>query len=247
MGCAMELFQRGKLNKDTTGKELKWGDSDIIVELAQKTGKREGFGNDLAEGSMRLSKKFGAPELSMSVKGQEIPAYDPRGAQGQGLQFSTTNRGGCHVRGYMISPEILGVPEKLDRFSIEKKEVWVKIFQDLTATIDSIGLCLFTSFAIGASEYAALLSTATGINYTADEVMVIGDRIWNLERLFNLKAGFTAKDDTLPPRLIKEPMPEGPSKGYVVQLDKMLPKYYAHRGWDPKGVPTKEKLNQLGI
>ena len=247
IGCAMELYEKGKVSKDAAGRELNWGDPDVIVELTEKTGKREGFGDDLAEGSLRLAEKYGAPEISMSVKGQELPAYDPRGAQGQGLQYATTNRGGCHVRGYLISPEILGIPEKLDRFSIEGKEVWVKNFQDLTAVIDSSGMCLFTSFALGAQEYAALLASATGIDWTGDELMVIGDRIWNVERLFNIKAGFTAEDDTLPPRLLKEPMPEGPSKGYVVQLDKMLPKYYEVRGWDANGVPTKEKLEQLGI
>nr|MDO8076879.1 aldehyde ferredoxin oxidoreductase family protein [Candidatus Freyarchaeota archaeon] len=247
IGCAMELYEKGKVSKDAAGRELNWGDPDVIVELTEKAGKREGFGDDLAEGSLRLAEKYGAPEISMSVKGQELPAYDPRGAQGQGLQYATTNRGGCHVRGYMISPEILGIPEKLDRFSIEGKEVWVKNFQDLTAVIDSSGMCLFTSFALGAQEYAALLASATGIDWTGDELMVIGDRIWNVERLFNIKAGFTAEDDTLPPRLLKEPMPEGPSKGYVVQLDKMLPKYYEVRGWDANGVPTKEKLEQLGI
>lgn len=248
IGCAMELYQRGKVTKEKVGKELNWGDGDAIVEFTEKMGKREGFGDDLAEGSLRLAEKYGAPELSMSVKGQELPAYDPRGAKGHGLQYATTNRGGCHVRGYMISPEILGVPEKLDRFAIEGKETWVKTFQDLTAVIDSSGMCLFTSFAIGAPEYAALLSTATGFKeWTADEIMVIGDRIWNVERLFNLKAGFTSEDDTLPPRLLKEPMPEGPAKGNVVPLDKMLPKYYQVRGWDAQGVPTNEKLKALGI
>ncbi len=247
IGCAMELYQRGKLKKDKIGRELNWGDGDAIVELTEKAGKREGFGNDLAEGSLRLAEKYGAPELSMSSKGQELPAYDPRGAKGHGLHYATCTSGGNHVRGYMISPEILGIPEKLDRFATEGKEVWVKNFQDLTAVIDSIGMCLFTSFAIGAPEYTALLAAATGINFTVEEVMKIGERIWNVERLFNIKAGFTAEDDTLPKRLLKEPMPEGPAKGHVVELDKMLPKYYKVRGWDENGVPTKEKIKELGI
>ncbi|MEM2144690.1 MAG: aldehyde ferredoxin oxidoreductase C-terminal domain-containing protein, partial [Candidatus Jordarchaeaceae archaeon] len=247
IGCAMELYQRGKLNKSKAGRELKWGDGDAIVELTEKTAKREGIGNDLAEGSLKLAEKYGAPELSMSVKGQELPAYDARGIQGHGLHYATNNTGGNHVRGYMVSPEILGVPEKLDRFATEGKEVWVKNFQDLTAVIDSSGMCLFTSFALGATEYAALLASATGFNYTADEIMKIGDRIWNIERMFNIKAGFTSEDDTLPSRLLKEPMPEGPSKGYVVKLAEMLPKYYKVRGWDANGVPTKEKLKELGI
>lgn len=247
IGCAMELYQRGKLKKDKAGKELKWGDGDAIVELTEKTAKREGLGNDLAEGSLRLAQKYGAPELSMSVKGEETPAYDPRGIQGHGLHYASNNTGGNHVRGYMISPEILGIPQKLDPFVTEGKETWCKLIQDLTAVIDSSGMCLFTSFAIGAPEYAALLAPATGFDFTPDELLATGERIWNIERLFNIKAGLTSKDDTLPPRLLKEPMPEGPAKGLVVMLDKMLPKYYKARGWDANGVPTKETLRKLGI
>ncbi len=247
IGCAMELYQRGKVSKDVAGKELKWGDGDAIVDYTKKAAYREGFGNDLAEGSLRLAEKYGAPELSMSVKGQELPAYDARGIQGHGLHYATNNTGGNHVRGYMISPEILGIPEKLDRFATEGKETWVKNFQNLTAVIDSSGMCLFTSFALGAVEYASLLASGTGFDYTADEIMTIGDRIWNVERLFNIKAGFTSEDDTLPPRLLKEPMPEGASKGYVVYLDKMLPAYYKVRGWDENGEPTEKKIKELGI
>jgi aldehyde:ferredoxin oxidoreductase len=247
IGCAMELYQRGKLKKDKAGKELKWGDGDAIVELTEKTAKREGLGNDLAEGSLRLAQKYGAPELSMSVKGEETPAYDPRGIQGHGLHYASNNTGGNHVRGYMISPEILGIPQKLDPFVTEGKETWCKLIQDLTAVIDSSGMCLFTSFALGAPEYAALLASSTGFNFTPDELLTTGERIWNIERLFNIKAGFTSKEDTLPPRLLKEPMPEGPAKGLVVMLDKMLPNYYKARGWDANGVPTKERLKKLGI
>jgi aldehyde:ferredoxin oxidoreductase len=247
IGCAMELYQRGKLKKDKVGKELKWGDGDAVVELTEKTAKREGLGNDLAEGSLRLAQKYGAPELSMSVKGEETPAYDPRGIQGHGLHYASNNTGGNHVRGYMISPEILGIPQKLDPFVTEGKETWCKLIQDLTAVIDSSGMCLFTSFALGAPEYAALLASGTGFDFTPDELLATGERIWNIERLFNIKAGFTSKNDTLPPRLLKEPMPEGPAKGLVVMLDKMLPNYYKARGWDANGVPTKERLKKLGI
>jgi aldehyde:ferredoxin oxidoreductase len=247
IACAMELYQRGKLKKDKTGKELKWGDGDAIVELTEKTAKREGLGNDLAEGSLRLAQKYGAPELSMSVKGEEMPAYDPRGIQGHGLHYASNNTGGNHVRGYMISPEILGVPQKLDPLVTEGKETWCKLLQDLTAVIDSSGMCLFTSFALGAPEYASLLSSGTGFDFTPDEILATGERIWNIERLFNIKAGITSKQDTLPPRLLKEPMPEGPAKGFVVMLDKMLPNYYKARGWDANGVPTKERLRKLGI
>ncbi|MDI6630908.1 MAG: aldehyde ferredoxin oxidoreductase C-terminal domain-containing protein, partial [Thermoanaerobacteraceae bacterium] len=190
---------------------------------------------------------YGVPELSMSVKKQELPAYDPRGVQGHGLEYATSNRGGCHVRGYMISPEVLGLPEKLDRFSVEGKAAWVKAFQDFTAVIDSLGLCLFTSFALGAQDYAQLLNAAAGTDYTAETLLAAGDRIWNVEKLFNLKAGIDGSQDTLPRRLLEEGIPGGPSKGSVSRLPEMLPEYYKVRGWDEKGIPTPEKMKELEL
>ena len=248
IAAAMELYERGYIPKeDLDGPELKFGSAEAIVEYTRKMGLREGFGDKLAEGSYRLAAAYGHPELSMSVKKQELPAYDPRGAQGHGLEYATSNRGGCHVRGYMISPEILGAPEKIDPQVLEGKPTWVKTFQDLTAFIDASGLCLFSSFALGADEYGALASAATGWEMDANEVLKIGERIWNLERLFNLREGFTKDDDTLPERLLKEPMPEGPNKGTVHKLGELLPEYYKVRGWDENGVPTEEKKKELGL
>lgn len=247
LACAIELYQKGYLPKDQAGMELRFGDGDLLVKAVEITAHRQGLGNLLAEGSFRLASEFGHPELSMSTKGQEYPAYDPRGAQGIGLNYATSNRGGCHVRGYMISPEILGVPQKLDPFVTAGKAAWTKTFQDLTAAWDSSGVCLFTTFAIGAPELADMLRYATGVDYTAEKVMEVGERIWNLERMFNLRAGITPEQDTLAPRLLKEPMPEGPAKGLVVKLDEMLPEYYRLRGWGPDGIPLKETLERLGL
>lgn len=248
IAAAMELYEKGYIKaEEVDGTELKFGNADAIVEWTRKMGAGEGFGAKLAQGSYRLAESYGAPELAMTVKKQELPAYDPRGIQGHGVQYATSNRGGCHVRGYLISPEILGLPEKLDRFSLEGKQVWAKIFQDLTASIDSTGMCLFTSFALGAADYADLMSAATGVDCTADDVLKAGDRIYNLERLFNLKAGLTKADDTLPKRLLAEPMPEGPTKGWVHKLDELLPLYYQARGWDANGVPTADKLKELDL
>jgi aldehyde:ferredoxin oxidoreductase len=241
IGCAMELSERDKL------KGPKFGDEKAVVELTQKTAMRDGLGEKLAEGSARLAKECGMPELSMSVKGLEIPAYDPRGVQGQGLAYATSNRGGCHLKAYMIAPEVLGVPTLVERFSTSGKPETVIIFQDLVAAIDSLALCEFTSFALETVQYAKLLSSATGIEFTDEDMMTIGERIWNLERLYNLREGFSAEDDTLPKRLLEEPMPEGPSKGRVNMLSKMLPSYYSFRGWNSKGEPTKEKLKELGL
>ena len=241
IGCAMELSERGKL------KGPKFGDVKAVTELTEKTATRDGIGDELAEGSARMAKKYGAPELSMSVKGLELPAYDPRGVQGHGLAFATSNRGGCHLRAYMIAPEVLGVPKLMERFSTSGKPEMTVIFQNLVATIDSLILCEFTSFALETVQYAKLLSAATGTEFTDEKLMTIGERIWNLERLYNLREGLSAKDDTLPERLLKEPMPEGPSKGRVNMLPKMLPSYYVFRGWNSKGVPTKEKMRELGL
>ena len=183
----------------------------------------------------------------MSVKRLEMPAYDPRGVQGHGLHYATSNRGGCHVRGYMISVEILGIPEKLDRFSLEGKAVWVKKFQDMTAVIDSLGLCLFTSFALGPDDYKDMFNAIVGEDWTTDKLLEAGERIWNLERTFNLKAGIQPEEDKLPKRLLEEPIPDGPSKGHVHRLPELLPQYYEERGWDEKGRPTEAKLAGLGI
>ena len=247
IGCAMELYEKGAIDKSLCGLDLSFGNVDALVELTEKTGNRVGFGDELAEGSYRLAEKYGMPELSMTVKKQEIPAYDPRGIQGIGLNYATANCGAAHVRGYTISPEVLGVPEKIDQHTTEGKEAWVKGFQDLTAAIDSAGVCLFTTFGLGAPEIAAQLAANTGLDYTAESIVMIGEKVHNLERLFNLKAGFSMADDTLPTRLLEVPIPSGPSKGRISHLSKMLPLYYQARGWDKAGVPTESKLIELGL
>ncbi|HHY93340.1 MAG TPA: aldehyde ferredoxin oxidoreductase, partial [Firmicutes bacterium] len=247
IACAMDLYENGVLDEATVGRSLHFGDAAAIVQLTEDTGYKRGFGADLALGSYRLGEKYGHPELSMSVKKQEMPAYDGRVLQGMGLEYATSNRGGCHVRGYLTSPEVLGIPEKLDPDSTAEKPAWLKTFQDLTAALDSSGICLFTTFAIGAPEIAAMLSAATGVAYSVEEFLAAGDRIWNLERLFNLAAGLSAADDTLPPRLLEEPVASGPAKGKVSKLAEMLPNYYAVRGWTPEGVPTPEKLASLEL
>lgn len=247
IACAMELYENGYLSKEEAGCDLNFGNAEAMVELTRKTAYREGLGDLLAEGSYRLAEKFGHPELSMSVKKQEMPAYDPRGVKGIGLNYATSNRGGCHVRGYTISPEVLGIPEKLDNLTTAGKPGWVKLFQDLTAAVDASGICLFCTFGIGAPELARQLTTATGVDYSVDKVLQAGERIWNLERLFNLKAGLTKEDDTLPPRLLKEPVKVGPNKGQINELGPMLAEYYKLRGWDKNGVPTKEKTAELNL
>ena len=247
LACAMEMVEKGIISDNDLDMELEWGSGAALVEMVKKIACREGFGNEMAEGSYRLAEKYGHPEYSMSVKKQELPAYDPRGQQGIGLEYATSNRGGCHVRGYMTAPEILGIPVQVDADATEGKPELLKIFQDLTALCDSSGICLFTTFALGLPEIAAQVRTATGLNLSDEEFLLAGERIWNLERLFNLRAGFSAQDDTLPARLLNEPMKDGPHKGNVVKLDVMMPEYYSVRGWDENGVPTGDKLKELGL
>jgi len=248
IACAMELFERGLLTKeDTDGLDLRFGNVPAMVEAVRITGEGEGFGQRLAQGSYRLAESVGHPEYSMTVKKQEMAAYDPRGVQGIGLNYATNNRGGCHVRGYTIAVEVLGQGAALDPHVTEGKAPLTVAFQNLTAALDSSGACLFTTFGLGGSELAEMLSALTGVEYTVDEFMRIGERIWNNEKLWNLRNGLTVADDTLPARLLTEPIKTGPSKGEINHLDEMLPEYYSLRGWDEAGVPTKAKLEELSL
>ncbi len=226
---------------------VSFGAGEAITYWTKKMGLVEGLGKKLAEGSYRLCEMYGHPEFSMTVKKQEMPAYDARAIQGIGLNYATSNRGGCHVRGYTISPEVLGVPGKLDPTDISVKPQWVKIFQDLTAPIDSSGMRLFTSFALGADDYAAFLKAPTGFDY--DGRCAESGRPYLEHRKDVQPPGRTdpVKEDTLPDRSLKEPIPEGPSKGMVSRLPEMLPEYYKARGWDEKGIPTEAKLQELGL
>ena len=248
VGAAMELYKMGLItDAQTGGLALNFGSAEALTTLAEQTGRGEGFGREIGLGSKRLCEKYGHPELSMSVKGQEFPAYDSRGIQGMGLTYATSNRGACHLRSYTVSSEILGIPEKTDPLSSEGKAGLVKAFQDATAAVDSSGLCLFTTFAWTLGDIAPQVDAACEGDWSIDRLLELGERVWNLERQFNLAAGFTAADDTLPKRLLTEPAPTGPAKGKVNELPKMLPEYYELRGWDTQGVPTSETLSRLGL
>ena len=242
IACLMEMAEKGYVKHP-----IRFGDANGMLKLVEQIAKREDIGDELAGGSFRFATKYGHPELSMSSKKQELPAYDPRGIQGYGLATATSVRGGDHVYGYMISPEILGSPQKLDPYVTTGKPQWVKTFQDLTAAIDASGMCLFTSFALGADDYADLLSATTGMKIDATELLKIGERIWNLQKLYNIRRGFGRKDDSLPARLLNEPLMEGAPKGQVYRPEEMLDEYYTLRGWDREGTPTPVKLKELGL
>ena len=248
VGAAMELYEIGAItDKETGGIELKFGSAKALTDLAELTGKSEGFGAEIGLGSKLLCEKYGHGELSMSVKGQEFPAYDSRGIQGMGLTYATSNRGACHLRSYTVASEVLGIPEKTDPLVHEGKAGLVKAFQDATAVFDSAGICVFTSFAWSLEDVAPQIDAACEGDWSVETLLKVGERIWNLERNFNNAAGFTAADDKLPERLMKDAAKTGPAKGLTSQLDKMLPEYYQLRGWTADGVPTNETLGRLGL
>ncbi len=247
IGAVMELYEMGVLTKEQLGIDAKFGSAQALAHFAEITAKGEGFGKEIGQGSARLCKKYGHPDLSMSVKGQEFPAYDSRGIQGMGLTYATSNRGACHLRSYTVASEVLGIPVKTDPLTAEGKPELVIAFQDATAAFDSAGICIFTSFAWGLADVAPQVAAACGPEFTLENLAKIGERIWNMERDFNNRAGFTAKDDTLPKRLLTEPAKSGPAKGLVNKLPEMLPKYYAARGWDADGKLKPETRSRLGL
>jgi aldehyde:ferredoxin oxidoreductase len=241
IACAMEMGQRGIISGD-----LQFGRHDLLKGTLEDIAYRRGLGNELANGALRFAQAHGAPELAMQVKGLEFPGYDPRGMQGQGLLYATSNRGACHLRGNMLGPELLGIPKMLPRHEVGGKAGILIVLQHTNAAIDALGMCKFAGFAIGDEFFARLVSATTGIEYEVQDILTVGERIWNLERLYNLKAGFGREDDTLPPRFLEEPLgPEG--EQHVVHLDEMLEEYYRFRGWTVEGVPTPKKLDALDL
>ncbi|NSW85703.1 MAG: aldehyde ferredoxin oxidoreductase family protein [Syntrophobacteraceae bacterium] len=255
IACAMELFERGYLPESDVGGPLHFGDADALVELTRKTASREGFGDLLAQGSYRLAERYGHPELAMVSKKQEFAGYDPRGEQGMGLAYATSPIGASHMRGDPAYIELLGVPMLVDPLSCDDKAEIVKDWQDVFSIIDSAGLCVFFSIRnlvtptrdIRPQGIMELLNAATGADYDLAELVQAGERIFNAERLFMIRAGFSGKDDSLPPRMLKEALPDGPGQGSVCRLSEMIEVYYRLRGWDRNGVPTVEKLKELGL
>lgn len=255
IACAMEMFEKGILTEKEIGRPLPFGDCQGLVEMCRKTGLMEGFGAQLAKGSLRLAASYGHPELAIVSKGQEFAGYDPRGEKGMGLAYATSPIGASHMRGDPAYIEILGVPMLIDPLTWEDKPQIVKDWQDVFAVIDAAGLCVFFSVRnfvtptrdIRPVGIQRLLNAATGFDYSTEELVKAGERIFNAERIFLLKAGFKASDDSLPARITREPMPLGPARGEVCELDKMLPVYYRLRGWDESGRPTASKVAELEL
>ena len=231
IGFAMECYEKGILTKDKTdGIELKFGNHEAIIETIKRISRREGFGETLAEGVRACAELFGgnSKRFAMHVKGLELGGYDPRGVKGMGLSFATCTRGGCHHSGgYTVADEL----HKYDRFATEGKAGLVKRARNTRIVYDSAMLCALCAGALGLDVPSKLIKAAIGMDANADSLLAISEKIANTEREINVREGMTRTDDTLPPRLLEEPMPEGSSKGQTVELDKMLDDYYKITGW----------------
>jgi len=255
----MECFEKGILAKENPeGLKIAFGDPEVMIALVHKIAKREGIGDLLAEGTRHMAQRLGhgSERFAMNVKGLELPAYDSRGAKITGLAFATANRGGDHITAYIQAPTYLAAPFLV----IEESEIQdplqenpeeakvVKDLEDALTVFDAAGCCKFMGMALDAQEWSDIITTLTGWEFGVEEFRKTGERIYNLERAFNVREGLTRADDTLPKRLLEEPLPEGPAEGHVNNLEILLNPYYEFRRWDKTtGKPTPEKLRELGL
>lgn len=243
---AMECNEKGLL-KQTDGLDIKFGNDVALVELVRKIAYREGIGDMLAEGVKSAAESIGqgSDSFAIHVKGLELPGYEPRGTWGMALAYATADRGGCHQRAFTPGAELDGI---IPRFSTDKVAGFVKSVQDERSSCFSLVVCDFVPLSV--EDCVNLLNAATGFSMTTTEYLTIGERIWNLARIFNLKEGISREDDRLPLRFHQEKLPDGPTKGQIIPIEdfnRMLDEYYQFRGWDANGVPTKEKLSALGL
>jgi aldehyde:ferredoxin oxidoreductase len=241
IAAAMELFETGAITPaQTGGLDLRFGNAGALASVADLTAFGEGIGADIGLGAARLCAKYGRPELSMTVKGQEFPGYDPRALKGMGLAYATSNRGCCHMRARPLLHDFENV-------TTDGKADLVKTTQDLAGAIDSSGICMFTNVMFPPEQLAQMLDAACEGHWDLDRMHEVGERIWNLERQFNLAAGFTRVDDCLPTRTATEPAVGGAADGEVADIAQMLEEYYVLRGWDQDGVPLETTLARLGL
>ncbi len=259
IGFAMECYEKGIITKEeTNGLEFTFGNADLVVDLISIISNREGIGDLLAEGTRNMAEKLGkgSEKFAMHVKGLELPAYDSRAAKITGLAYATSNRGGCHITGFIEGPAFLGMPFMIvedatvgDVLSENTEDTKVvKEFEDAFGVFDAIGGCKFMGMVLSSEDWASLIEKLMGYDFKVEDFAKTGERLYNLARVYNIREGVTRADDTLPARMLEEPMPEGPAKGETVNLDILLDAYYDYRGWDKQtGKPTKEKLKELGL
>ena len=253
----MEAVEKGMMSK-TNGLDIAFGNADVMIELIHKIAKREGIGDFLAEGSRIMSQKLGqgSERFAMAVKGLELPAYDSRAAKITGLAYATANRGGDHITAYIEGPAFMSMPFLIVNegevnedglTEIPEESRVVKDYEDAFGVFDALSGCKFMGMVLTGEDWADLIQSLLGYDFTEQDFRRTGERIYNLERAFNIREGLTRADDTLPKRLLEDPLPDGPAQGQVVNLDPLLNAYYQYRGWDNNGKPTPEKLTELGL
>jgi len=256
VGFAMELMQRGIITEKEVGFKLTWDNaSDAVPWMIEMMGNRKGFGDILADGVKVAAKKIGkgAERYAIHTKGMEPPAYDVRGMKGHGLAYMTSTRGACHLRAGFYAPELVGKFwkwEGIDRFSTVNKGFMVSQTENFMCVYDSVGLCKFSRGFFLIAKLPEVIEAITGLKFTEEELLKIGERIHNMKGNFNAREGVTRKDWLLPPRILEDPIPDGPSKGSKISVDEMnlmLDDYMKARGWTKDGVPTPEKLKELDI
>jgi aldehyde:ferredoxin oxidoreductase len=256
IGFAMELIQRGILTEEEVGMKLTFDNAeDAVPQMLELMGRREGFGDVLADGVKRAAERIGkgADRYAIHTKGMEPPAYDVRGMKGHGLAYMTSTRGACHLRAGFYAPELVGKFwrwEGIDRQSPEGKGAMVATMENFMCVYDSVGLCKFSRGFFLIEKLCEVIEAITGMKFTEDELLGIGERIHNMKGHFNHREGVTRKDWLLPTRVLEDPIPAGPSEGSKIsheQMNKMLDEYMAARGWTTDGDPTPEKLEELDI
>ncbi len=254
IACAMEMYSKGILKEVQIGRPLPFGDADGLIEMLKRAAHRQGFGDEIAQGSWRLANRYGYPEMSITAKKLEFPSYDARGLKGMGLLYATSNIGASHMAGDTAYTELFGVGKKIDGLTYEGKAELTKHFQDIFALIDAAGLCVFvairytldTANGYIPTRVTEMINHATNSQFTPESLLQAAERVYTLERLFLTKAGISRADDDLASRM-RESMPTGPIQGETFELERLLDDYYRARGWDRNGIPTPERLELLGI
>jgi aldehyde:ferredoxin oxidoreductase len=259
---AMECYQRGILKDDQTGGvALEFGNADLVVDLVERIARRDGIGDLLAEGTRRMSERLGSgsEHFAMQVKGLELPAYDPRAAKITGLAYVTALRGGDHMNGYIQAPTFIDIPFMIvddstirDPLIVDPKDARVLIdMENALSVLDALGGCKFMGILLSAGEIVDLVKTATGWDFSLEEFRKCGDRLQTMARAYCVREGLRREQDTLPGRLMLDPLPDGPAQGMVLDhasLEKMKDVYYELRGWDiATGIPTPTKLHELNL
>jgi aldehyde:ferredoxin oxidoreductase len=247
IATAMELLEKGIISKDTLKLDLRFGNDEDLLHALRLMATDEEHAQGIGKGAMALAEKCGHPEIFMGVKGMPMAPFDPRSIQGMGLHFATSNYGPHHLYAYTFIDELLKVHQDLDPQATDGKPELVKQYQDTTAVMDALGLCSWPLLGLKFNNFVPMINACLGTSYKADDLLMIGERIWNMERLFNMNAGFDHSHDILPERFFKELIPEGPSKGQLSRLSEMIGQYYNLRGWTEAGKPHPETLKALGL